>query len=98
MKPSITAVLPSLQHQKTPKALAGLAAAINFLLPAQAFGRAYGPMGIDFTSYLLSRETLLPGAKPYQRETVFPFIYPVFSGTALMFSQAYSSTPVISQP
>jgi hypothetical protein len=84
LKPFNKTFLPYLQHPKTSKILAGLIAAISLLFLFQTFRKAYRPIGFDLTSYLLSSEALLSGANPYQTETVFPFIYPLFLCVALI--------------
>src|SRR5690606_38645342 len=49
---------------------------IFFLI--QTYGKAYRDYGYDFTSYLLSSKAFYSGLNPYQTETPFPFIYPLF--------------------
>lgn len=44
----------------------------------QTYGKAYRDYGYDFTSYLLSSKAFYAGLNPYQTETPFPFIYPLF--------------------
>lgn len=84
MKPFTQTLQPYLQHPKTANILAGLITAINLLFLYQTFRKAYRSIGFDFTSYLLSSEAFLAGNNPYQTETVFPFIYPLFLCVALI--------------
>lgn len=63
---------------QTGKLLIGLLFAFNILLLFQSYRKAYRPIGYDLSSYLLSAEAFLNGANPYQTNTVFPFIYPLF--------------------
>jgi len=44
----------------------------------QMYGKACRENGYDFTSYLLSAETMLHGENPYKTDTPFPYIYPMF--------------------
>lgn len=51
---------------------------LTIFLLIQTYGKAYRDYGYDFTSYLLSSKAFYSGLNPYQTETRFPFIYPLF--------------------
>lgn len=44
----------------------------------QAYSKAFRDYGYDFTSYLISSKAFYAGLNPYQTDTPFPFIYPLF--------------------
>lgn len=67
-----------LRKPQTTKLLTGLVVAINILFLFQTYRKAYRDIGYDLSSYLLSAEAFFSGANPYQTDTVFPFIYPLF--------------------
>ncbi|MCE5302947.1 MAG: DUF2029 domain-containing protein [Planctomycetaceae bacterium] len=58
-------------------ALAILAALLAVLL-LQTYRQANRPEGYDLTSYLLSADALWHGDNPYQTDTRYPYIYPLF--------------------
>ncbi|WP_187270151.1 glycosyltransferase family 87 protein [Pontibacter qinzhouensis] len=73
-----------LEHPKTFKLLLAIVSALSVLFLVQTYRKAYRAIGYDLTSYLLSSEALLAGANPYQTDTVFPYIYPLFLCVAMV--------------
>jgi Glycosyltransferase family 87 len=55
-----------------------LVAIIVLVMCIQMLRKAHRVQGIDFTSYLLSARTLLHGQNPYQTDSIFPYLYPLF--------------------
>jgi len=51
---------------------------IVFVLSLQTFNRANRTDGYDFSSYLLSSKALWEGDNPYETNSQFPYIYPLF--------------------
>lgn len=60
------------------KVLLVLLGIITIFFLIQTYGKAFRVYGYDFTSYLLSGKAFYAGLNPYQTETPFPFIYPLF--------------------
>ncbi|UCG62109.1 MAG: DUF2029 domain-containing protein [Candidatus Zixiibacteriota bacterium] len=61
-----------------------LLALVLAVLLVQTFHKAYREGGYDFTSYLLSASALAHGENPYQSDTPFPYIYPMFLALVLI--------------
>src|SRR5262245_3076639 len=55
-----------------------LVAVISVVLCVHMLLKAHRPQGYDFSSYLLSADALLQGKNPYQTESIFPYLYPLF--------------------
>lgn len=66
------------RNPKTRNTLPFLVLAVITFFLINTFRKAFREIGYDFTSYLLSSEAFFSGANPYQTDTVFPFIYPLF--------------------
>lgn len=58
-------------------------AAFTAICAIQMWGRAFRANGNDLTTYLVASRDFWRGANPYQADTAFPFVYPLFLCVAL---------------
>lgn len=54
------------------------------ILLVQTYNKAYRDVGYDFTSYLLSAQAILHGENPFQTDSPFTYMYPMFFAFAMI--------------
>jgi hypothetical protein len=76
--------LRPLQRPSVRRASVVVLGLLVLLFAVQTWRKAYRPDGNDLTSYLAASRALAEGSNPYEVDTPFPYIYPLFPALALI--------------